>query len=166
MRVDFFMLADGASVAEGKVYIHGGAITRVHAASYPSPPIAITAVARFLVDPADAESSHRVSIEWLQPNGVAWPPISTEIPIDQVMERFREGEEQGVLIVANSLISFEMPGSHEVRLRLDDQIVRERRLFATPLDDPSRPTITVHRTGRHAARDAKPGEDVTGSSDS
>ena len=140
MRLDFFMFADGASAADGKVYIHGGAITKVHPPTYPSPPFMLTAVVRLLVDP-DETGPGTVTLEWRKASEQAWSRlIGGDVSVPEPSPEERKGEEdQGVLIVANMLLSFETAGSHEFRLRMDDDELAVRRLFLTPLDDPSRP---------------------------
>jgi uncharacterized protein DUF6941 len=145
MKLDFFMLADGASSPDGKAYIHGGAITRVYPMSFPAPTM-LTAVMRFLVDPDEVGGPTRtVFIEWSTPERPSsWVPVVTGDVAPQIPEGvgFREGEDLGMLIVAHMVIGFENPGSHHVRLRLDTDVVCERRLYVIALDDPARPHET------------------------
>lgn len=131
MTLDFFMLADGASVAEGKLYIHGGAITRVNPPALPSPPAFITVVARFLIDEDDlGKPPVEVAIEWKKPDGTdLFPPLRAQVAVELPPEGMREEEDQGTIIIANALVGFETAGAHSVLLRLNGDVVASRRLF-------------------------------------
>lgn len=67
MRLDWFVLADAAHVADGKYYIHGGGITRITAARLPwvHPQLALTA--RVLLEP-DNVGHHVLLLEVLGPD--------------------------------------------------------------------------------------------------
>jgi hypothetical protein len=143
MRLDFFMFADGANAADGQVYIHGGAITKVHPPTYPSPPIMLSAVVRLFVDPGET-GTHTVTLEAQRPSEPAWVALiggDVRVPPASPEERKAE-EDRGVLIVANLLIAFVRPGSHQFRVKVDGRELATRRLFVTPLDDPSRSETT------------------------
>jgi hypothetical protein len=142
MRLDFFMLADGASVAAGKLYVHGGAITRISPPTLPSAPVILSLVARFLIDEPDFGGPPvDVLIEWQRPNRTElFPPITTQIQADAPSEAFREGEDQGTVILVNALVGFDEPGPHHVVLHLGGDVVAERRLFVAPQDGPDEAT--------------------------
>jgi hypothetical protein len=135
MRLDFFMLADDASSPDGKVYIHGGAITRAHVPSFPAQ-VLVAAIARLLVDPEEIGGpSHPVSFEWVGP-GQADPSqvASTDVaPIDPP-GGFGGGEDVGLVVVAKMLVPCQGPGPHEVRFRMDGEVICSRRLYVGPLE--------------------------------
>lgn len=136
MKLDFLILADGANVGEGKVYIHGGAITRATFHDFPSQPMLLTAVARFLLDEDERGNPQRreVTFEMARADGTAvtlgagqlsWEPVT---PI-------REDEDQAAVLVAPMLIVFERPGRYELRLHLDGELVGARGLAAVQAED-------------------------------
>lgn len=139
MTLDFFMLADGASVAEGKLYIHGGAITRVNPASLPSGPTLIAVVARLLIDEEDRGNPPvDVAIEWEKPDGTQlMPPLRAHVSADVPPDGIREGEDQGTIIVANALVVFDTAGPHSVLLRLNADVAVARRFFVAPAEEAS-----------------------------
>ena len=131
MRLDFLMLADGANVAEGKVYVHGGAVTRATFPGFPSNPMLLTAVARFLIDADElgTPQQREVAFEMSRDDGtqvdlgggtLRWEPVG----------EVREDEEQAVVVVAPMLIVFQGPGRYELRLLLNGEVVGTRRLLA------------------------------------
>jgi|SRR5579884_1087658 len=142
MKLDFFILADGVNVAEGKVYIHGGAITRIHPPSFPSPPLGVTAAIRLLVEPEEFDaSSHSIVLDFRRRDGSdSWSTIlDGEMHFDPRPSDTHEGEDQGFLVVAQMGLAFPDPGAREIRLRIDGQELATRGLFVTALDDQERP---------------------------
>jgi hypothetical protein len=136
LKLDFFLFADGASAADGKVYIHGGAITKVNPPAYPSPPMMLSAVARMLVSRDDI-GMHTVALEVKKPGSSAWTRLlGTEAEVPEDVRT--ASDDAGLLLIANLVLSFQVPGSHEFRLVVDDDELAARRLLLTPLDDPSR----------------------------
>ncbi len=120
MRLDLFMLADGASAADGKLYIHGGAITRVSPPTLPSPPIILTVVARFLVDVEElGEAAVPLTVTWTRPDGSVRLVGSAEASRDRP-EAVPQDEDLGAVMLMNTLITFDVAGRHEVSLRLGD----------------------------------------------
>jgi hypothetical protein len=131
MRLDFLMLADGANVAEGKIYVHGGGLTRATFPEFPSNPMFLTAVARFLMDADElgALQEREVAFEMLHDDGTRVELGGGQLRWDPG-EQVREDEEQAVVLVAPMLIAFQAPGSYELRLLLDGEPVGTRRLLA------------------------------------
>ena len=129
------MLADAASVAQGKLYIHGGAITRVNVV-VPTGVVNLAAAVRLIIEDNDQRAAGRpVAIVWLKPDGEnLLPPLegelAPEVPADVVV---REAEEQGIIIVANFTLGFETYGTYRVVFHLDDEPVAERPLAVVPL---------------------------------
>ena len=130
MRLDFFMLADGASSPDGKVYVHGGAVTRASSPTLPTQ-VFVAGVLRLLVDPSDIGGPpHEVAFQWSRPDRAEWKtlleaPVAPSVPKGGI----REGEDVGFVIVAQMLIEFSVAGSHAIRVLLDGHEVCERRLY-------------------------------------
>jgi hypothetical protein len=142
VKLDFFMLADDASAPDGKVYIHGGAITRAYPPNYPAP-FVVTAVTRVLVDPDEIDGPpHPFSVEWFAPRDIAPSGVArTDIIPSKPTTGVREGEDIGIVIVARMAVQLPQPGSYRVRVRLDGEVVCERQFYAAPTDDPTRPSV-------------------------
>jgi hypothetical protein len=130
------MLADGANVAEGKLYVHGGAVTRATFTAFPSNPMLLTAVARFLIDvdelgtPQQREVSFRMYRDDethvdLGGGSLRWQPVG----------QVREEEEQAVILVAPMLLVFRRPGRYVLQLLLDGEPVGGRGLFAAQAEE-------------------------------
>jgi hypothetical protein len=140
MKLDFLMLADGASSADAKVYIHGGAITRVYGPALPFGPIPIAIIARLLVEEADRNTSPEFTVEVLRPDGSALlPPVTGQIPGAPFLDVSQTGEERGVVIVLNAFSMFDVSGVHRVVFRLDGEVLAERPLLAVVAADESAP---------------------------
>lgn len=67
MKLDWFMLADAAVVADGKYYIHGGAITRITANALPWAHPQLALVQRLVLEPEDV-GRHELAIAVLNPH--------------------------------------------------------------------------------------------------
>jgi hypothetical protein len=139
MTLDFFMLADGANVAEGKIYIHGGGITRFHVPAFPSPMPQVAAVARFIIARDDIGRSQPITIGWRGPGDLG---LLHEIRGDITAQDLGSlpNEEHGVVIVATfSGIPLERPGSYEARLTIigdeDNYVARQVIAVHVPVSD-------------------------------
>jgi hypothetical protein len=139
VTLDFLILADGANVAEGKLYVHGGAVTRATFPAFPSNPMVLTAVARFLIDVDELEEPQQrvVVFQMRRDDGVhveigrgelRWDPRAALAPI-------RQDEDQGVVLVAPMLIAFERPGRYELQLLLDGELVGSRGMLIVGRED-------------------------------
>jgi hypothetical protein len=133
VKVDFFILADAASAAEGKLYLHGGAITRLNLASLPAA-VTLAGAVRLLVDESDpTKPPQRFGVEWHRPDGtLLGPALEAETPPEPQQEGLREGEERGLLVILTFALVIDAYGPHEVRVTLDGEHAAERRLLVTP----------------------------------
>lgn len=141
MRLDFFILADNASAPDGKVYIHGGAITRVFPGAFPAA-TPLTAVTRLLVDSDELGGQPRTfALEWAAPDELSWHALGdVELVPQEPPWGVREGEDLAMVIVAGFGIAFPGPGSYRFRVTLEGQELAVRRVYVTTLDDPAHPS--------------------------
>jgi hypothetical protein len=115
VRLDFFVLADAANVADGKIYIHGGGLTRFNVLQFPSPMPQVAAVARFIVEDDDLGRPQPVTIDWRGPGGGVFQGVTGEVLVEAIGRA--EGEDRGVVLVAVFGGSpLEQPGRYEARL--------------------------------------------------
>lgn len=140
MRLDFFVLADGASAPDGKVYIHGGAITRVFPTGFPATTV-MAAVTRLLFDADEIGGEPRpFTIELAEPEQDSWQTIGdVGLVPEEPAGGAREGEDLAIIVVAGLVISFSRPGSYRFRVMLGSDELAVRRVYVTELDDPSHP---------------------------
>jgi len=120
MRFDFALLADAAQVVDGKLYVHGGGLTRMTATSVPwMQPVAIC----MRLEPDADEDLNR---EWqfrvvvLGPEDVPIFAHETPIRLQQPDVEVVEGEKPGVLLALTlgGLMVHDY-GPHRVSLALD-----------------------------------------------
>jgi hypothetical protein len=133
--LDFVLLADAADVADGKLYVNGGAVTRLNIPEFPfvAPPLAV--VIRFVLEPGDVDRERVIGVRWEQEGRVAIAahgPIRPKSPLPIV-----EGEEQAAIIVAGfNGLRFEAPGLYEIVVTLDDEIVARKPLPVVRAETP------------------------------
>ena len=130
MELDSFLLADAASVADGKLYVHGGGITRIAAPELPwvHPQLAI--VIRLRLDPDDLQDKGAtLQVRLFAPDGsFVVPNADVPLPAGQRTPK-AEGEEgfaQVVLTVAP--VPFEREGTYLLEVALDGRPIREMRI--------------------------------------
>jgi hypothetical protein len=140
MRIDTFLLADAASGAGGKLFIHGGGISRVNAPAFPFVLPQLALAARFVLDEADYGQSHRFEALVRDPTNTqifAMKPVEFEIP-PPPSSHF-EGEEHALQFALNmSPLTFEDAGIYRFELRVNGELVRAMPLPAVLLQ-PSEP---------------------------
>ena len=136
MKLDFLILADAGQVAESKLYLQGAGITRLNV---PGVPVAtsLAVVVRFLVEAGDLDRQWEGSLEWVTPGGESGPAVGGVLPVSAPTGGVAEGEEHGVMIVANfPMLGFPEFGRYEVVLRLNGDLVA-RKPFVVGLTAPA-----------------------------
>lgn len=104
MRLDFLLLADAATEAGGKLYIHGAGITRLQVPNFPwAQPLSL--IARFVLESeADAAAERHFSFQVVDPSGnELLPPLTATLhPKDATSgERVVEGEQRYLQVILN-----------------------------------------------------------------
>lgn len=123
MLADTILLADYASVHDGKLFVHGGGITRLDAHELPLVLPTLAVVARIRIDDdAELDVPHRYSLKITGPNDELVVPESY---LDSVAEGEREelppGEDRYVqLVIAMGGLVFRSAGPHRVQLSVDE----------------------------------------------
>ena len=122
MKFDFAMLADAAQVVEGKLYVQGGALTRIAAPSLPwLQPFGLCM--RLWPEGPDegGPGDHQFSVEITDPNGNV--TFAHELPIQLVRPNLplAPGEDAAVIIaVTLAGLPVQSYGLHKIAIRLDD----------------------------------------------
>lgn len=125
MILDFLIVADAAIAEHGKLYIHGGGVTRIMPPVMPwHQPLAFCA--RFIMEDGDDPMDERhFSLITQDPAGTA-TEVVRNAPLPQLpASTWLEGEERGLAItVTTPSLVFRIGGTHRVELLLDDLVVR------------------------------------------
>jgi Family of unknown function (DUF6941) len=132
MILDFVAVADAANIADGKLYLHGGCVTRFNVPQFPFfVPVAI--VARLIHEPADEDRERTIQIQWRHDGEAVTPPIEGPIrsprpapPLAPV-----EGEEtSGIIVATFNPLPLPSPGIYELLVMLDGDVISRKTLPA------------------------------------
>jgi hypothetical protein len=125
VRLEAFMLADAADSYEGKLYIHGGGITRIQAPALPWLQPQLALVARFHTEPGEVPEGHTLEIRIIDPNGaVAAATGVLKMPAKSI-EKISEDEETYVqVILTMGPLPFAREGTHYIEMLLDGDEIR------------------------------------------
>lgn len=131
MRLDAFLLADDASAAEGKLYLHGAGITKITAPVLPWAMPRLAVVLRLQVEPSDLDNwtQEVVKLQMNGPDGRTVIP-KTEIPLpSEPPELPTEGEEYFLQLILNfEPLFLEKTGAHRLELSLGEHMLRSMSL--------------------------------------
>jgi hypothetical protein len=131
MRLDACLLADAATATpDGKLFIHGGGITRLTPLVLPWTHPLLGVVVRFEVEPGDNEQAHEISLRLVSPDGEQMPlPLPTITVTPERPAHAIEGEEHYVqLALGLAGITFQGDGIHVLELALNGDTIRGLRL--------------------------------------
>jgi hypothetical protein len=141
MKIDFFMVVREATVdAGGALDLKGGGISHVAAHRLPAQ-IALEAVARFISEETDMNSSFDLGIRWLDPEGKALKqslPYTLEPPtVEGLRQRRHEGEEPAFVIVWGMAdVIFDDVGVYKIQLLVDGEPRAERTIAVSVSEGP------------------------------
>ena len=134
MRLDFFLLADAVAISDGKLYVHGGGVTKLTPPFLPWVQPQLAVLVRFRIDgPEDMSGKHEFTLTLLGPGGEEVVPalVSTLDFASKATEVTSavEGEERFGLVSVNLLgVVFSEAGVYELGVRLDDEPVARMTL--------------------------------------
>jgi hypothetical protein len=137
MRLDTFLLADAVASADGKVYIHGGSVTRLRVPVLPFPLGQLGVYARLLPeDDAELLEPHELLILIIGPTGLPnVPPAQFTIGAAAELEPLLEGEQRLMDLAINiGGVTIMREGLHRVELHLDGQLLGEAPLPAALME--------------------------------
>ena len=125
MNVDYVVLADAASAAEGKLYIHGAGWDTVRALQFPAIHHAIAVAMRLRVGWHETNQQHVLQVDLADADEQSLLPdlFRSEINVGRP-PHLEPGEEQVMPIVVNFVnISFAKPGTYVIKVLLNEQVV-------------------------------------------
>jgi hypothetical protein len=129
VRLDTFLLADAAAATpDGKLYIHGGGITRLTTSALPLL-ATLAVVVRFQMEPKDFRTDHTFSLSLSDPDGsVVLPPVPIEFP-KQTRPQLPKGEETFLQVALNlGAVTFSRAGAYKLKFAADGHTVRQMTL--------------------------------------
>jgi hypothetical protein len=121
MRLGYAILADAAEVSpNGKISILGGEISTLALPQFPMLYARLSFVAKLQLEPDDYGRDHTFRLELVEPEEkrvVVGEPVPFNVPLG-------EDAPQNALIAGNiPPLLFRMPGTYELQLFTDDQLV-------------------------------------------
>jgi hypothetical protein len=143
MELETILLADAASTAEGKLYVHGGGLTRLTPPMLPWLHPQITVVLIFRTDEADLGQTRRLQLTLTAPDeSLAMPAF--EQPIGPIQPRAEPlpGEASRLQAVLNfSPVQFIRPGLYRFNVQVDDEPAGSMNLPVAPQPPTSGSTV-------------------------
>jgi hypothetical protein len=126
MELDTFMLADAATgTPDGKLFIHGGGITRITPPIIPWTHPQLAIVARLRMAAEDWDQVHELQLSLLDPGGALITPSAPITIPAPPRPPHAEGEEQYVqLALGIASPTFAVEGLYRVELRRGDDVLR------------------------------------------
>ena len=147
MRFDSLLLADAIDTSGGRLYIHGGGVTRIDAPILPWTHPQLAFLIRLLAqDTADLQAPHRLGIRVDGPDGEVVIPetvFEAGLPADAPLPVDGEEPYRNLTLTASPL-TFPRPGVYTIHLALDGQEVHTMRLLVSPVTDGPLETSEPH----------------------
>jgi hypothetical protein len=128
MELETFLLADAAVVAEGKLFVLGGGISRLAAPSFPWLHPQLAVVLRMRLEPDEISLGRTVSLRMPGPDGsFAIPPAELRVPPGQSAEL---PDEVVFLQLALTIapVPFQAPGTYQFEIAVDGHVIRTMAL--------------------------------------
>ena len=158
MRIDTFLLADAATSAEGKLYIHGGGISRINVESLPMVLPSLAVLIRWVVDADELADDHLAEFSLTDPDGEPLvPKTPLAIPSSELQQgHLADGEERYVVLgLTFGSLAFRKVGVHRFVVWLDGEEVRSMPLpvvLRAQDDSPADAAPTVAKPNRAQRR--------------
>jgi hypothetical protein len=140
MRVDVFLLADAATVADGKLYVHGGGITRINTHVLPLL-VPTTLTVRFAMEARELEEAHRFSWVVRNPDGSLLMPEAVLDSSPGEKAELIEGEEGYLQLTIQMPLMVQHAGVHRVTFSVDGEIVRDMTVPVVLLESSPTPAL-------------------------
>lgn len=132
MRTDFLIVADGAQVAEGKLYLIGGAWNRLSLAQFPgAAPFAVAL--GLMVGWDETNQTHTAALTLENEDGLTvLGPIETRFEVGRPAG-IVAGDEQRVVVAINGQVSIPSPGGYSVVVRIAGDEIGRTSFRAVPV---------------------------------
>jgi len=125
------MLADHAVVAEGKIYVNGGGITRINVPVLPFAVPMLSMVLRYMIEGPGDRAAHTLEMQFETPSGISlFPEASIDVVIPESANRAPGEEEYAQTLVTMGGVPIIETGIHKYSVWWDGELVRA---FALPV---------------------------------
>jgi hypothetical protein len=139
MDLDFALLADAADVAQGKLYVMGGAFDTIHVANFPATHPALAVVLRLLLGPMDLDRKHSLQILLLNADAKHIASADGELFVPKAAGS-PAGWKQAVILPLRFLnVPFREPGHYSIEILVDGHMAKAIPLRVIP-SAPANPT--------------------------
>ena len=124
MRTDFLLVADAAQVADGKLYLLGGAWNRIALPQFPmAAPLAVAVGLMVGWEETNQDHVARLTIDD-EDGALVLGPIEMRFEVGRPAGT-KPGEDQRVVMAVNGQVGFQKPGGYAVVVRLgEDELAR------------------------------------------
>jgi hypothetical protein len=127
VELDAFLLADAASIADGKLYVHGGGITRIAAPMFPWAHPQLAIVLRVRTNPGEFDGETALlQVRLIAPDGSFVVPAA-EIPVPVPRQPVGVPDEEHFVQVTFSIapVPFPQPGTYRLEIGLEGSVLRQ-----------------------------------------
>jgi hypothetical protein len=153
MRLDFFLLAEAAFGAEGKLYIHGGGLTTITPPRVPWTHPQLAVVIGFVLDEADRERGHELNVRLIDPAGdMVLPDLEASVAETELTQHVDE-DQRTVMHVSLTVagIPMRLAGVYTFEMLLDGERIATRPLRLVAPDPDAEGPVGIQRSERDTA---------------
>jgi hypothetical protein len=139
MRVDYLVLADAVSVAEGKHYIHGGGWDTLFVSSLPAAHPMLGVALRLRIPREETGQQFALEVDVIggeEQTSIPNEPLRGVVNAERPPETAPEGDLLLHLALSITNLYFESPGPYSVVLRIDGELLAESRFNVIALPRP------------------------------
>jgi hypothetical protein len=124
MNIDYVVLADAASAAEGKLYIHGAGWDTIQSVQFPAIHHAIAVAMRVRIAWHETNQPHSLQVDLVDADEQSLLPAPFRSDVNVGRPPGLElGDDQVLPLVVNFVnISFAKPGAYVIKVLADDEV--------------------------------------------
>jgi hypothetical protein len=124
MDLDFALLADGADVSMGKLYVMGGAFDTIHVPAFPAVHPMLAVVLRLLLSPNDLDRKHTLQILLLDADAKHIASAQGELTVPK-SPGSPQGWKQAVLLPLRFFnVPFKETGHYSIEILVDGTMTK------------------------------------------
>jgi hypothetical protein len=141
MELTTAMLADGAQLVQGKLYILGGQWDRITVTKFPAQHPSLAVVLVIKVEYNEAPKTFDLTVELMLDGKAAGAKAVGQLSVGHAAQLKRGAPQFAPMAITFPNLGFETPGRYEWVISLEEKIIGQ-----IPLDVVQGPVMTVSRT--------------------